>query len=123
MAENPPDDPKWTPQGQPQQLDSHSVVGSPLAWCNAAIGACCLIFVIAGVQIFRANFEGSLYNESAQTCHLRTGSGEHITGRITGFLQPQDALNMIEYSQAHANGTISPDYITQRRARVEVPFQ
>lgn len=122
MADNSPNDQKWFPEGQPQELE-HPGPELSLAWRNAAIGACCLTVIIVGVQIFRANFEGSLRNEPAQTCHLRSGSGQLITGRVTSFLPPQDALNTIEFTQGQTSATISPDYIAQRRVRVEVPSQ
>lgn len=54
-------------------------------------------------------------------CTLRTGGGERLSGRVIGFLSAEEAAAMIEFTQKKTHGTISPDYLGQRRVRVEDP--
>ncbi|MGA7323308.1 MAG: aspartyl protease family protein [Rhodomicrobium sp.] len=54
-----------------------------------------------------------------ETCDLRAGTGERKTGRVIGFLSRGEALAMIQLTQRRTHGTISPDYLTQQRVRVQ----
>jgi hypothetical protein len=53
------------------------------------------------------------------TCNMRSGTGERFSGRVLSFVSAEEAAAMIQFTQKKINGTISPDYVRQRRVRLE----
>lgn len=107
---------EYTPQGQPEPLEPSPQQGDHAVWRNVAFGALGLAALLAGAQIYQSN----PHKEPDQVCNLRTGNGQILSGRVIRFLTPQQALALVERSQAHANGTIDPDYLTQQRAVLDI---
>jgi hypothetical protein len=136
MAEGERSDEESSREGPFKPLESRqSLWAANSAWRNVAIGACCLASATVGVPLLRAHYQsvatmppadvapvGNAQVEPApQACALRSPDvGQDLSGRVAAFLTAQEALEMIQFNEANLHGNVSPDYLTQRRVRVEI---